>query len=280
MNYIDPTGHTPADVAGIGAYILAQGGTQADVARMENSYQQATSSSSGSGSSSGQPFVGAINFMGVHIECERSIPANSGGSNVGIVPDSGDNDDDNDSPSSPSSPSTPERRNPYNYQVVPCFVGSAFVGTLGANANTGLVYDENYSGDEYPHAELSYEPFPDNWYVAVPDPNKKKSSNLLGQTYIYRAGSGNATNLTPRPVDISGLSYYLTVPTMTPYTVTTIELINETGVLIAVPDGPNHVSVRTIAPESMLKWIESRPIALTHPYYLTTILQNISVKVK
>lgn len=55
-------------------------------------------------------------------------------------------------------------------------------------------------------------------------------------TPIYRTGSGNATNLTPREKDITGLSYSLTPPIGEPYTVTTIEAVNKTGVLTAVID--------------------------------------------
>jgi hypothetical protein len=38
--------------------------------------------------------------------------------------------------------------------------------------------------------------------VAVAVPRSRSVSNT-----IYRLGSGNGTNLTPRPVDITGLSY-------------------------------------------------------------------------
>jgi len=40
------------------------------------------------------------------------------------------------------------------------------------------------------------------------------------------------------------LYYELKVPAATEYTITTIEAINATGVLTAVIDKPNHVSVR------------------------------------
>ena len=101
------------------------------------------------------------------------------------------------------------------------------------------------------------------------------------QTVIYRGGSGNATNLTPRPRDIDdGLSYELSV---TPdiadkYTMTTIEAVNATGVLEAVIDRPNHVSVRPVNPLEMMEWINSRPTAKENPYYLTKILASISIR--
>ena len=100
------------------------------------------------------------------------------------------------------------------------------------------------------------------------------------QTVIYRGGSGNATNLTPRPRDIDdGLSYELSV---TPdiadkYTMTTME-VNATGVLEAVIDRPNHVSVRPVNPLEMMEWINSRPTAKENPYYLTKILASISIR--
>ena len=101
------------------------------------------------------------------------------------------------------------------------------------------------------------------------------------QTVIYRGGSGNATNLTPRPRDIDdGLSYELSV---TPdiadkYTMTTMEAVNATGVLEAVIDRPNHVSVRPVNPLEMMEWINSRPTAKENPYYLTKILASISIR--
>ncbi|MGY3663736.1 MAG: DUF6531 domain-containing protein [Roseburia sp. 1XD42-69] len=97
------------------------------------------------------------------------------------------------------------------------------------------------------------------------------------ETYIYRSGSGNATNLTPRQEDKDGLSYYLLVPTGR-YTVTTIEAVNNTGVLIAEIDGPNHVSVRPINPTELPIWIATRSTAKENPYYLTRILAGISLR--
>ena len=62
------------------------------------------------------------------------------------------------------------------------------------------------------------------------------------------------------------------------YTMTTIDAINSTGVLTAVIDGVNHVSVRPVNPLEMKNWIQSRPTAKEEPYYLTKILMRISVK--
>ncbi len=99
-------------------------------------------------------------------------------------------------------------------------------------------------------------------------------------TLIYRLGSGNATNLTPRESDPGGLSYYLRQPVGEDYTVTSIEAVNSTGVLTAVIDGPNHVSVRPTNISELPIWIASRPTAKENPYYLTTILSSISIKVR
>ena len=99
------------------------------------------------------------------------------------------------------------------------------------------------------------------------------------ETVIYRRGNGNATNLTPRPIDLhTGLSYELKVPAATEYTITTMEAINATGVLTAVIDKPNHVSVRPVNPLEMMEWINSRPTAKENPYYLTKILASISIR--
>jgi len=74
------------------------------------------------------------------------------------------------------------------------------------------------------------------------------------ETVIYRRGNGNATNLTPRHIDLhTGLSYELKVPAATDYTITTMEAINATGVLTAVIDKPNHVSVRPVNPLEMME---------------------------
>ena len=74
------------------------------------------------------------------------------------------------------------------------------------------------------------------------------------ETVIYRRGNGNATNLTPRPIDLhTGLSYELKVPAATDYTIITMEAINATGVLTAVIDKPNHVSVRPVNPLEIME---------------------------
>jgi len=99
-----------------------------------------------------------------------------------------------------------------------------------------------------------------------------------GQTPIFRMGSGNATNFTPREGE-AALSFTLTMPTGQ-FSVTTLEIINATGVLRAVIDGANHVSVFPTNPADLAKWQASRLTALESPYYLTTLLQNISVRAR
>nr|WP_318714699.1 RHS repeat-associated core domain-containing protein [uncultured Treponema sp.] len=108
---------------------------------------------------------------------------------------------------------------------------------------------------------------------------KEKEQNT--PTTIYRTGSGNGTNLTPRtPKDSTGLSYSLTKPLSGPYAVTTMEAVNATGVLSAVKDGPNHVSVVPNDMSKMPEWQASREHANETPHVYTKILQTISVKVK
>ena len=53
-----------------------------------------------------------------------------------------------------------------------------------------------------------------------------KAKENDNSTIIYRLGNGNATNLTPRPKDITGLSYQLTMPARGEFTMTTIEILN------------------------------------------------------
>jgi RHS repeat-associated protein len=97
-------------------------------------------------------------------------------------------------------------------------------------------------------------------------------------TVIYRMGSGTNTNLTPRPIkDVGGLSYQFTKPAGK-FTMTTLEAINATGVLKAVPDGIDHISVSATLPNQQAEWINSRTNAETDPHPLTSTLKAISVK--
>ena len=80
------------------------------------------------------------------------------------------------------------------------------------------------------------------------DEKEKVDPNPPSGTVIYRRGGWNPANLTPSSNDVAkfpttgkGLSFVLTPE---PGCVqTTIEEINATGILYAVIDGPNHVSV-------------------------------------
>ena len=112
-------------------------------------------------------------------------------------------------------------------------------------------------------------------YVDAKAEEREESDSIV----IYRTGSGNATNLTPRPVDFTGLSY-TTVQPVGPYTTTTIGEINATGVLMAIKDSPTHVSVVPVNLSTMQEWIDSRPTALTNPHAYTLLLQSISTKVR
>ena len=92
---------------------------------------------------------------------------------------------------------------------------------------------------------------------------------------IYRKGSGNGTNLTPRIVDVNGLSYQLSVPVVRPYTFTTMEAVNATGILLALKDGPDHVSIVPLNRAKMQEWINSRPNALSSPHPFTQVSQTL-----
>ncbi len=104
-------------------------------------------------------------------------------------------------------------------------------------------------------------------------------------TKIYRSASGTYMSLTPRPgIDDDfrsakcGLSFYLKPPTDgKKYVVTTIEAVNATGVLMAVQNGPNHVSVvPTVCTPNILKeWSATRPTADINPHPYTRILRAI-----
>ena len=104
------------------------------------------------------------------------------------------------------------------------------------------------------------------------------SKNL---TPIYRLGSGNSTNLTPRtPQDITGLSYTTMKPMTGPYTATTMEAVNSSGLLVAVRDKGYHVSVFPVDMSTMPSWQASREHANEYPHPYTLYLQSISVKVR
>ena len=77
-----------------------------------------------------------------------------------------------------------------------------------------------------------------------------------------------------REVDVTGLSYSLTKPSGK-YTVTTIEAVNNTGVLRATIDGLNHVSVVGIYNHE--EWIKSKNNANTNPHPNSVLLKSISI---
>ena len=110
---------------------------------------------------------------------------------------------------------------------------------------------------------------------------KAEAQKKSEPTLIYRTGSGNATNLTPRPgIDFDGLSYTTEKPVGRCYTITTIEAVNATGVLVAIKDGKSHVIVTALDKSKYLEWQASRENALQNPHLYTRILQNISIRIK
>jgi len=100
-----------------------------------------------------------------------------------------------------------------------------------------------------------------------------------GDTVIFRSGSGNATNFTPRPGE-AALSFYRVMPSSGYFTMTTIGAVNATGVLRATIDRANHVSVFPTNPATLQGWQNSRPTALENPHPYTLILQVISRRVR
>lgn len=111
--------------------------------------------------------------------------------------------------------------------------------------------------------------------------NPTDTSDEPKVTYIYRSGTGNNTNMTPRPdIDYTGLSYYLTPPPTGPYTVTSIEAVNETVVLRAVIDKPGHVAVAPANMAELPGWMDTRANALSLPHPYTNIIQSISARLR
>ena len=85
---------------------------------------------------------------------------------------------------------------------------------------------EKYASDESDEAE---------------EKAKVVTERLPGATKIYRWGGTNPGNLTPRTKDKNGLSFSL-MPKKGA-AVTTIDAVNSTGILCAIPDGGVHVSI-------------------------------------
>ncbi len=87
------------------------------------------------------------------------------------------------------------------------------------------------------------------------DEKEEVNPNPHSGTVIYRYYSSKTENLAPRVgKDYDGLSFSTIPPTNgKPYTVTTIEQINSTGILIAERQG-NHVSVRPTN-GTVLEWM-------------------------
>jgi hypothetical protein len=54
--------------------------------------------------------------------------------------------------------------------------------------------------------------------------------------------------------------------------------VKGTGVLTAVKNAPNHVSVRPTDPAAIKGWQDSRPTANENPHPLTKALRAISIK--
>lgn len=112
------------------------------------------------------------------------------------------------------------------------------------------------------------------------DSTLTESSTPTKFTNIYRSGSKSNKNLTPRPIkDTKGLSFFLS-PKDKRGVLTTIEAINATKVLKAEVDNPvtGHVSVYATDPYEQQLWMASRENANDEPYYLTLILQSITIK--
>ncbi|MFZ5353887.1 MAG: hypothetical protein ACOZCL_14345 [Bacillota bacterium] len=109
-------------------------------------------------------------------------------------------------------------------------------------------------------------------------------------TLIYRYGNPDENKykkLTPRPRDIDGLSFVTTAPvTGQSFFVTTIEAVNATGVLSALPDrvysdGNMHVPVTPTGIPDIYDWISSYPNANISPHEYTIMLkENLSTWVQ
>lgn len=116
--------------------------------------------------------------------------------------------------------------------------------------------------------------------LAVAQTIVKSKTKTKNPSFIYRRESGNYTNLTPRPTDsITGLSYMTKPPLSGSYTVTSMNAVNATGVLVAVKNGVEHVGVFAADNTQWQLWMASRTTALTAPHPYMILLSSISVRV-
>ena len=99
-----------------------------------------------------------------------------------------------------------------------------------------------------------------DYSLSVPKENaaaKRDKSNFYSeQTIIYRYGKGSPSNMTPKEKDAhSGLSFSTIPPAPgKDAMVTTVELVNSTGILEAVKDGPTHYSIKPVD-KPVIAWV-------------------------
>ena len=114
--------------------------------------------------------------------------------------------------------------------------------------------------------------------IKVEEKEKEAIKILPKDTIVYRYGSTSPGNLTPKEKDaLTGLSFSLTPPPPgVSAAVTTIGALNSTGMLIAIHDGPNHVSVIPAPTMGTLQeWIRTGP---SHP--CTAAVKSVVIKWK
>jgi len=117
--------------------------------------------------------------------------------------------------------------------------------------------------------------------TSIPDvqTNSRSRQDDNDETYIYRSATGTAKSLTPREnKDENGLSFFTTQPSSGKYFRTTIEAVNSTGVLVAIPDpiNPSHILINPVIPTTMEGWIKSRDTANENPHPYTILLMTLA----
>lgn len=93
-------------------------------------------------------------------------------------------------------------------------------------------------------------------------------------TIIYRMGSNSYYNLTPRPTDTNGLSFFSDVY-LGKCVITTRELVNATRTLKAT--GSGHVLVSPVAGD-IAAWIAAKNNADSNPHPYSVTLQQICIR--
>lgn len=110
------------------------------------------------------------------------------------------------------------------------------------------------------------------------DTAKELQKQRPNDTIIFRYGSDTYYNLTPRISDTTGLSCNTLPASSGSMCMTTMQLVNQTGVLKSYLDGVTHVSIRPTAGD-LNAWALTKETAYTNPHTYTVALKAIMIRI-